>query len=507
MQRRLVLIFPCALLFGASKPPEAAKRWWSYVEVLASDSNEGRDTGSEGYRRAERYVEEQFERSGLKPAGVDGYVQSVPLRALRVKADQASIELVRDGVATPLRLNYQVGVTPRAGLPPLIEGAMFFAGYGVDEVPEVKGKVAVYFNGTPAGISEEERTRMTAARTRNLAKSGAIAVVAMDNPKAIEPPRWPIAYATQMSVEGVERAAGSTLNLRLNSALADDLFKGTGHTFAEILDLAGAGKPLPKFALPVSLRARVHVEEERLASDNLIAALPGTELPNEYVVVSAHLDGYGHGEPINGDDIYNGAFDDAACVANLMQLAADLHESKKHLKRSLLFAVFTGEEKGLLGSQYFTAHLTVPKESVVADINLDYIRPMFPLKILTALGAEESTLGETARKVAGPLGIRIQADKEPERGLFRRSDQYNFIRSGIPGIAFVFGYEDGSKEEAIYRKWYADRYHRPSDDVKQPVDFDAAVKFQQFFNALAEAVANAGERPKWAATSVYGKAN
>jgi Zn-dependent M28 family amino/carboxypeptidase len=130
---------------------------------------------------------------------------------------------------------------------------------------------------------------------------------------------------------------------------------------------------------------------------------------------------------------------------------------------------------------------------------------MFPLRILTALGAEDSSLGETARQVAGPLGIRIQQDKEPERGLFRRSDQFNFIRAGIPGIAFIFGYEDGSKEEAIYRKWYADRYHRPSDDVKQPVDFDAAVKFQQFFDGLAEAVANADQRPRWLAGSVYGK--
>lgn len=214
------------------------------------------------------------------------------------------------------------------------------------------------------------------------------------------------------------------------------------------------------------------------------------------MVVSAHLDGYGFGEPIAGDRIYNGAMDDAACVSNLIEFAADLHRSGRKLRRSVLFGVWTGEEKGLLGSNYFVSHPTVAKDKLVADINLDYIRPIFPLKILTTLGLEESTLGDMARQAAAPLGIRIQPDNEPERGLYRRSDQYNFIRNGIPGIAFIFGYENGSPEEAIYRKWYADRYHHPSDDLKQPVDFEAAVRFQRFFNALAELVANAPERPR-----------
>jgi Zn-dependent M28 family amino/carboxypeptidase len=169
----------------------------------------------------------------------------------------------------------------------------------------------------------------------------------------------------------------------------------------------------------------------------------------------------------------------------------------------VLFCVFTGEEKGLLGSDYFTSHFTIAKEKIVADINLDYLRPIFPLKILTALGADESTLGEAVRKAAEPLGIRIQNDMEPERGLFRRSDQYNFIRQGVPGVAFIFGYENGSAEEAVYRKWYAERYHRPSDDVNQPIDFGAAGKFNAFFASLVDAVANATERPQWVKGSQY----
>ena len=295
--------------------------------------------------------------------------------------------------------------------------------------------------------------------------------------------------------------------MRLNPTAGDEVLKGSGHTWADIVDLGAAGKALPRFTLPATLRARLKLQESSVSSDNLIAVLPGSDvaLSDEYVVVSAHLDGYGFGEPVNGDRLYNGAFDDAACVANLIELAADLHRTGRKLRRSLLFAIFTGEEKGLLGSDYFVSHLTVPKEKIVANINLDYIRPIFPLKILTTLGLEESTLGETARQVATPLGIRIQTDNEPERGLFRRSDQFNFIRNGVPGIAFIYGYENGSREEAIYRAWYRERYHKPQDDLLQPVEFDAAVKFHQFFSRLSETVANADQRPQWNASSPFAR--
>jgi hypothetical protein len=456
-----------------AQPTPATKRWWSHVQVMADDRLQGRDAGSDGYRAAARYVTEQFERAGLKPADEKGYYQSVPLTVLEVQPE-STVELIREGKSTALRINQQIGVTPKLGLAPVIEAPLVFGGSAIP------GRIVV----TLAGMVVQP--------------NGAVGVMSIDNPRGLEAPRWPIAYAKSMALEGAPArgAANPGIALRFNPEYAEELFAGSGHTFAEIVDLFMAGKPIPSFPLQVSLKASVKVTSSMLASDNIIALLPGAELPDEYVVVSAHLDGYGIGTPVNGDPIYNGAFDDAACVANLIELASDLKRSGKKPRRSMLFAVFTGEEKGLLGSQWFTSHLTVPKEYVVADINLDYIRPIFPLTILTTLGLEESTLGDVARKVAAPLGIRIQPDNEPQRGLYRRSDQYNFIRNGIPGIAFVFGYENGSKEEAIYRAWYKDRYHRPSDDLQQPVNWEGAEKFHQFFSALAVAVADAPERQR-----------
>ncbi len=481
---RILLVVSAILLIAADAPDEATRRWWAHVKILAADNMEGRDTGSDGYKRAARYVVEQFERAGLKPAGENGYYQSVPLRALRLKKEESSIALVNGERVSPLRIYQDITVALRAGMPATVDAPMVFAGEDLTGV-DFKGKIAVTIAG---------------GRARN---TGALGSLAIDNPRAIETPRWPVAYATAMSIVGKERAAAPGIAMRFNPAGAEKLFAGSGHTFAELLELAAAKKTLPTFALAESIRLKLKVDAEELKSDNILAVLPGSSLPDEYLAVSAHLDGYGLGEPVNGDSLYNGAFDDSAYVAELIELAAAYKRAGKAPRRSLLFCVFTGEEKGLLGSDYFTSHFTIPKEKIVADINLDYLRPIFPLKVLTALGADESTLGDSARKAAEGLGIRIQNDEEPERGLFRRSDQYNFIRGGIPGIAFIFGYEKGSAEEVVYRKWYAERYHRPSDDLNQPVDFEAAGKFNSFFSRLVDLVANGEERPRWREGSQY----
>jgi Zn-dependent M28 family amino/carboxypeptidase len=182
-------------------------------------------------------------------------------------------------------------------------------------------------------------------------------------------------------------------------------------------------------------------------------------------------------------------------VALLIQFADNMHTHPVPLKRSILFCAFSGEEKGLLGSSYFVEHPTVPIADLSADINLDQLRPLFPLKELTALAVDDTTLGQTARDVASPMGIRIKPDTEPERHLLQRADHYPFLQAGVPAIGFIFGYEPGTDAERRYREWYRTRYHRPQDDVTQPVDFDAAAKFDRFFYALTEAVANESRRP------------
>jgi hypothetical protein len=453
---------------------------------------EGRDTGSEGYRRAARYVAAQFEKAGLQPAGEPGYYQPVPLHATRLRVEQSTATLVRRDGSRKLRWLHEITLNVQPGLPNQIVAGLVFAGpraapAGID----VRGKMLVRL-GAPVGTP-------AANRPGPPLPEGVSGMLTIDNLDGPERRRWPVAYAVNLALAGATAAAQNPRPaLALNPAVAEELFKGSGHSYAELKKLADTEQPLPWFELPTTLRADLHFEAADLSSDNILGVLPGSDpvLKNEYVVLSAHLDGYGFGEPIKGDLLYNGAFDDAAYVATLIDLAQKLKEAGTKLRRSLLFAVVTGEEKGLLGSRYYAAHTTIPKERMVADINLDQLRPLFPLKLLTMLAVDESTLGDTARQVAEPMGIRIQPDPEPDRNLLRRSDHYSFMQIGIPSAGFIFGYEKGSPEEVIYRRWYADRYHSPSDDLKQPWDPEAAAKFNEFFGRIVAALANADEPPR-----------
>ena len=305
--------------------------------------------------------------------------------------------------------------------------------------------------------------------------------------------------------EEFDETAGQKLAVIFNPAKAEQLFAGSGHTLQEILDLAKDRKPLPHFPLAVSIKAKVKLEEKTLESANVIASLPGSDpkLKNENVVLSAHIDHLGIGEPINGDRIYNGAMDNGSGSALLLDVAASLRKSPEKLKRSLLFVFVTGEEKGLLGSKYFTAHPTVKADSMVADINVDMFLPIVPLKVLTILGINESDLGEEAAQIAQSLGVKPQPDPEPQRNAFIRSDQYNFIRHGIPGLAMQVSFEKGSPEQKIFKDWLTQRYHAPSDDLEQPVDTSAAAKYEEIVRALMVRVADDDQRPQWKQNSFF----
>jgi Zn-dependent M28 family amino/carboxypeptidase len=266
-----------------------------------------------------------------------------------------------------------------------------------------------------------------------------------------------------------------------------------------VLKAGGAKQPLESFDLPGrSLHVHLETRHKEISSPNVLAVLPGSDpaLKDEYVVVGAHLDGYGFGTPVKGDNLYNGALDDAAYVALLLQYADDVKAGRlPRPKRSVLIAVFTGEEKGLLGSRWFVEHPTLPKSKLVADINLDQLRPLFPLRILTVPGIDLTSLGQTAREVAAKQHIELRDDREPERHLLQRADNWPFLRAGIPAIGFVFGFDNGTEAERRYRGWYEVRYHRPQDDVTQPVDFGAARDFNEFFYRLTDGVADAPQRP------------
>ena len=233
----------------------------------------------------------------------------------------------------------------------------------------------------------------------------------------------------------------------------------------------------------------------------LLGSDPGRR--DEDVVVSAHLDHLGIGGAVNGDTIYNGAMDNASGVAAILEVATLLHEHAATPARSILFIAVTGEEKGELGSRYFAAHPTVSLNRIVANVNTDMFLPLFPLKMLMVLGLDESDLGNDIRATAKAVGVTVQADPEPQRNRFVRSDQYSFVKVGIPALAMKVGYEESSPQAEIARRWTAERYHAPSDDLDQPIDHAAAGQFVDVVANLAVRIANRADRPSWNDSSFF----
>jgi len=310
-----------------------------------------------------------------------------------------------------------------------------------------------------------------------------------------------------MFLRDQEDGGGAKLKVALviRPEAADKFLAGSGHAVKEIFEAANADKALPHFPLAVKIRVKNSVKKWQVTSENLAGVLRGSDatLGKEYVVISAHLDHIGVGEPVNGDKIYNGAMDDASGIASLIEIARAMKESGARPKRSILFLAVTGEEKGLLGSRYFAEHPTVDAKSIVADLNMDMFLPLFALKYLEVQGLGESTLGEDIRAVCETAGVQVQADKQPDHNRFIRSDQYSFIRKGVPALAFKFGWLPGTPEEKAFNDWYKERYHGPADDVNQPVDVAAAAQFNAILEKLALRVADAAQRPQWKADSFF----
>ncbi len=221
------------------------------------------------------------------------------------------------------------------------------------------------------------------------------------------------------------------------------------------------------------------------------------------MVLSAHLDHTGVGDPVNGDSIYNGAMDNASGVATLLDVARMLREASERPRRSILFFACTGEEMGLLGSKYFASRPTVPIGDVVANVNLDMFLPIIPLRMVRGYGVAESDLSVHLEAAAKEIGVTVQDDPEPELNIFIRSDQYSFIKQGVPALFLSIGFEPGSAESQTVTTWFRERYHAPSDDLNQPVRLDAAARFNQFMRLLAVAIANADQRPRWRDDSFF----
>ncbi|MGI9070133.1 MAG: M28 family peptidase [Bryobacteraceae bacterium] len=498
----------------------AGKHWWKHVEYLASDELEGREPGSAGYEKAADYVAAQFKQAGLKPAGSGSYFQPVEFRETSLDAARSSLSLVRKGRTFQVPIPAEAALGYSADSAASIEAPVVFAGYGLS-IPEahwddlkglhVKGAVIAFLMGGPEKIDGNLRSHYSSSEQRWKAfrAAGAVGMIAIPDPKIMEIPWGRIAAAwgkphIDLADSALVETRGMKFSAYWNPAEADNLLAGSRHKFGEIVDASHEHLQLPHFQLASSIKTTLSISRKKITSKNVAGLRPGDDpkLKDEYVVVSAHLDHLGVGKPVKGDAIYNGAMDDASGVASLIEIARALHTEKVVTHRAIVFLAVTGEEMGELGSIFFANRPTITGHTV-ADLNMDMFLPLFPLKWLEVQGLNESTLGNDVRACAKRAGVNVQADKEPNRNRFIRSDQYSFIKKGVPALAFKFGYIPGGHEEQIFKAWYTNRYHGVSDDAKQPVDLVGAAQFNAILKNLMLRVANSAQAPAWKPNSFF----
>lgn len=514
-------LFPSSLPAGAEGPPRA-ERWWGDIVEIASDANEGRRTGSAGHLRAADYVERRFREIGLAPAGERGsFRQQVPLEEQTVDYAASSIELVgANGTRVPIAPGRDMIVAAwGAPRPAAVDAPLVFLGYGL-HLPEqgyddfagvdLRGKIAVVIAGGPATIPAPIKASNRRERARLLGEAGAVGLITLTPPGQIEIP-WErqMLLARQGDMYLADAALRDTPDdfflASLDPAASERFFADSSHSFAALAAASDASARMPGFGLPFRLKARLVTYRRRLTSPNLVARLEGTDpgLGKEHVVVSAHLDHVGIGPAINGDGIYNGALDDGSGVASVLDLARVLSAGPRP-RRSILFLIVTAEEAGLLGSTYFARRPTISPKDLVADLNFDTLLPLWPLTSILAQGDQESSLGDAARAVAARRGLTLVPDPLPNRNSFVRTDQYSFVRAGIPALALKFGFTAGSEAFRLEHDWRANRYHAPSDDIHQPGVLPAeAIRLDDYAAELTADIANAPSRPAWRDDSVF----
>lgn len=499
---------------------EEGARWFRHVQVLADDGMEGRLTGTAGYERAADYVIGQLFTIGLQPAGTSGYRQPVALVEQSIDVAASHLALATPEGTSPLVIGDDLLLGTRIQQPAAAFSApLVFLGYGL-HLPEagyddfagqdLKGKLVVILNGGPKSISGALRAHASRAELwPALERAGALGLVTIANPRTMDIPwdRQKLFAATpgmRLADPALNPATRPFVTITLNPASAERLFAGSGRSFAEMLAIADRGEALPRFPLPGRIGGQVVATDRALSSPNVVALLPGSDpaLKAQMVVLSAHLDHVGIDKPVAGDSIYNGAMDNASGIASMLELARALKASPP--RRSVLFLAVTAEERGLLGSWFFARNPSVRGEDIVANINMDMYLPLWPFTHLAALGAEESTLGPVSAAAAASLGVVQLPDPEPERMGFVRSDQYSFVRAGIPALALKFT-PSTPEQVAIQRDWLTKRYHAPSDDLAQPLDVRNAAAFNRYLERLVRAVADADRRPQWNRDSFFAR--
>lgn len=543
MRRAPALLLAC-LLVACQRPADTtgtetfdarvgadARRIEADVRFLADDLLEGRETGTRGHELAALYVAQRLLAIGLAPAGDDGgYYQRVPLlRATRL-AGGGRLVVTRNGATTALRFREQfLPALNYNGADLAVEAPAVFVGQGVHAPAlhhddfhgvDLRGKIAVLFSGAPAAFDVDRRAFHSSTREKlgELSRRGAVGAVFVDTDA--DEARTPWSRAAQgwdkpgmrlrdADGSGIDTFPQLRVVAHVSAAAADAVLAGDGRSAAQLFKAASGGTLKP-FALAgtIALGARTAITPAE--SRNVVARLAGSDatLAREHVLFSAHLDHIGIGAPVDGDAIYNGALDNALGVAVMLEAARELASSPTRPKRSLLFVALTAEEKGLLGAEWYARRPTVPHASLVANVNMDMPMLLTPTADVVPVGLAHSSLEPLVQQAARDIGVALSPDPFPEQTVFVRSDQYAFIRAGIPAVYLMAGTDAsafGDDANAAMQAFLREHYHQPGDDASQPIHYADAVRLARLNARIGQRIGDAPRRPTWNAGDFFGE--
>lgn len=497
----------------------------STVQFLSADSMRGREAGTRDFDIAADFMASQFQAAGLKPGAADGsWFQPVSLVSYRPTRD-GTMALMHGKTAIPMVYAKDFLSSPVPSSPEFkASGQVVFVGYGIvypegkrDDYKglDVRGKIVAFLPGVPKGFPTEVAAHLgdDDQKARFAAAHGAVGVVTIesnqthtDYPFEQIGPYWDYQRTTWADTDGkaFDVSPKAPVFAYIGWAGAEKLFTGAKIKWADVIAADKKGAKIPTGALAVTMEAVSKTRNRITKSHNVVGVLEGSDptLKNQYVVLSAHLDHVGVGQSVNGDTIYNGAMDNGIGTASVLQVARMFQRSGKRPRRSIIFLSLTSEEKGLIGSSYYAHFPTVPKEAIVADINLDMPILTYNVEDLVVQGGERSSIGPVVAKVAAGEGLKVVPDPSPEENFFVRSDHYSFVQSGIPSVSIDTG--PGGQGAAAQKYFLDTNYHKPSDQIDLPFHWDAAAKFVRINYGVARIIADADERPSWNKGDFFG---
>jgi hypothetical protein len=506
----------------------SASRVRADVEFLADDLLEGREAGTRGYDLAARYVASALKAAGYAPAGDNGtYFQQVPM--IETRTISGTIRLTVKGQTSEIAVPGEAVAGASASSPErTLTAPVVFAGYGVT-APEfghddyagldVSGKIVAVLLGAPSALPAEPRAYYSGdSKSKNAADHGAVGLVTLFTPEDAKRFPWTAVLANgdrpSLTWARADGTRGTTEPRLRGGALvsvegAARLFAAATMTYEQAVAAAAAGRA-GGVALNIDMTIATTGTHRRVSTPNVVARLEGSDpaLATTSVVLTAHLDHTGIAPKGGGDRINNGAYDNAMGSAIILEVARALAAQPVRPKRSIVVVLVTAEERGLVGSDYFARHPGTAVGRLVANVNLDMPTFQFASKDLVAFGSENSTLDAVVRRAVAALGYTLSPDPMPEQTVFIRSDQYSFVKQGIPAVYLMPGFtavDPSVNGQQIFGAFLAQHYHKPSDDLSLPMDLAAVEKFTRANYLIAKAIADDPVDPTWKAGSFLGK--